>query len=135
MIIDKTNQKGFQRVPWSQAIEGRNVYLEGTDNGKFYAYGPHLVIDKDRRILQAANTNNQFTHRPEELMIPMVKFTIMGSRPGDGDVVAGCNVVDALSKYFEVDYAIVEQSFVEDAERIENGHYILGDYEIKQLKE
>lgn len=59
--------EGFKRIMWKDVEVGRQVWLWGTKLGAPEAYGPHTVVDKERKKLHSP-VNMDFTHYPEELL-------------------------------------------------------------------
>ncbi len=53
-------------ITWSEAKPGQDVYLKGTDNGAVRFYGPHRVLEPEKRRLENRR-GVTFRHYPENL--------------------------------------------------------------------
>lgn len=58
----------FESVEWKQVTHGEIVWLRGSHNDRFRAYGPHTVVDREKRTLKGKH-GGDFTHYPEDLLI------------------------------------------------------------------
>jgi len=68
-----TNTHHWRPLSWSEAKKGQPVWLRGTHDGVFRAYGPHIVHDTERRQLESGTPERKgqvFTHYAEELLVP-----------------------------------------------------------------
>jgi hypothetical protein len=63
--------KGYKRVMWADVYETQVVWLWGTALGEPEAYGPHTIVDKERKKLHSP-AGMDFTHYPEELLVKEV---------------------------------------------------------------
>lgn len=59
---------GFKRIKWDDVSESHTVWLLGTSLGEPEAYGPHTVVDKERRKLHSP-ADMDFTHYAEDLLV------------------------------------------------------------------
>ncbi len=44
--------KGFTPAPWNTLTPGEEVFIAGSDRGKPRAYGPHVVVNPQRKVLK-----------------------------------------------------------------------------------
>jgi hypothetical protein len=66
--MDLMNKEGFKKVKWKEVVMGQKVFLQGTHLGKFRAYGPHVVVSSEARLLRNKQ-GRSFMHFSEELLI------------------------------------------------------------------
>ena len=59
--------KGFERVRWAELKEQREVWIAGMAGVTPAVYGPHRVIDVDKRVLQNSMGTN-FLQYPDILL-------------------------------------------------------------------
>lgn len=58
----------FKPVAWNDVEEDREVWLRGTHLGRFRAYGPHWVENKEKKSLRN-RANREFLHWAEDLLV------------------------------------------------------------------
>jgi hypothetical protein len=71
--MSERNERSWQGLPWSKATKGEKVWLRGTSNGRFYAYGPHTVHEPAKKQLSTATPAFKgavFMHYAEDLLVP-----------------------------------------------------------------
>ena len=72
MGLNELIPEGFRPIKWADVKNGQQVWLRGTDGGPTKApraYGPHTVVDKQKRKLKSPNEVwTEFTYYPEELL-------------------------------------------------------------------
>lgn len=61
-------KREFTPISWSEAKTGQKVYLRGLRFGEPYHYGPHEVVNPDKRVLINV-VGRTFTHYPEDLAV------------------------------------------------------------------
>ena len=62
----------WEPIKWIDTIQGQLVWISGTHNGKFRAYGPHTVVDPTKRLLASGTSvckGTQFMHYTENLLV------------------------------------------------------------------
>jgi hypothetical protein len=62
------SKENFFPILWEEVINGQEIYTEGTVLGKFMAYGPHHIHNRECREL--INAKGQiFLSYPEDLLV------------------------------------------------------------------
>lgn len=67
VAAEKLPEDIFVPATWEEVENGDVVYLSGTHNGKFRAYGPHRVVNKYGRSLRNMK-DVMFVHYAEDLL-------------------------------------------------------------------
>lgn len=60
--------EGYQKVYWECLSPGREVYIVGTNDGTPWAYGPHTVVDTEKKIL-VNSRGSQFYEQTDGLLV------------------------------------------------------------------
>lgn len=63
----RVNAEEFVDLPWADAEVGQTVWLRGTHDGRFRAYGPHVVHSVEKRKLRNSR-GSVFMHYAEDLL-------------------------------------------------------------------
>jgi len=58
----------YKSIKWEDTKVGDVIWLAGTYQGQFKAYGPHIVVDPIRRCLLNSK-DIKFLHFPEDLLV------------------------------------------------------------------
>jgi len=61
--------ENFKRVFWKDTHVGQQVFIEGSYNGKFRAYGFHTVHSKENRELKNPRLGKTFPQPDECLLV------------------------------------------------------------------
>lgn len=67
----KTTESAWQPLPW--ATKGQKVWLQGSYEGSFQAYGPHTVHDARLRHIASGSPycrGRLLRHWGEDLLVP-----------------------------------------------------------------
>jgi len=68
----------WEQILWEDVTPGQKVWLRGTHEGEFKAYGPHEVVSVASRSLLSGTPGregNQFVHMAEDLLIRTQNWT------------------------------------------------------------
>lgn len=57
----------FESIKWKDIKENQVIWLKGTYQGEFKAYGPHTIINPKERLLENSE-GEKFLHFPEDLL-------------------------------------------------------------------
>jgi len=66
--MDCFDKEEFEPVKWKDVRQGYTIYLQGTQQGRFYAYGPHIVVSETEKQLENPRTHARYLHYAEELL-------------------------------------------------------------------
>jgi hypothetical protein len=78
--LDKRNELHWVRIRWEDTTQDMKIWIKGTTDNKFRAYGPHKVHNIDRRQLRSGTPGAKgvvFRHYPEELLIPANHYRVI----------------------------------------------------------
>jgi hypothetical protein len=73
---DLYNEAAWAPISWGEVHAGQKVWLRGTHNGVFRAYGPHIVASTPDRTLASgtpATFQARFMHYADDLLVPRSK--------------------------------------------------------------